>query len=51
MIGVGIGGSDSALSEFKKPNPTGFYATVIIGPKRQSELMYTWIKDGKEPPP
>ena len=54
MIGVGIGGSDSALNEFKKPNPTGFYGTVIISPKRHgeetSELMYTWIKDGKEPP-
>jgi L-arabinose transport system substrate-binding protein len=54
MIGVGIGGSDSALSEFKKPNPTGFYGTVIISPKRHgeetSELMYAWIKDGKEPP-
>lgn len=54
MIGVGIGGSDSALNEFKKPNPTGFYGTVIISPKRHgeetSELMYAWIKDGKEPP-
>jgi L-arabinose transport system substrate-binding protein len=54
MIGVGIGGSDSAMNEFKKPSPTGFYGTVIISPKRHgeetSELMYTWIKDGKEPP-
>ena len=44
MIGIGIGGSDSALNEFKKPNPTGFYGTVIISPKRHgeetSELMY-----------
>ena len=55
MIGVGIGGSDSAMNEFKKPSPTGFYGTVIISPKRHgeetSELMYTWIKDGKAPPP
>ncbi|KMY85647.1 L-arabinose-binding periplasmic protein precursor AraF [Candidatus Paraburkholderia calva] len=55
MIGIGIGGSDSALNEFKKPNPTGFYGTVIISPKRHgeetSELMYAWIKDGKSPPP
>jgi L-arabinose transport system substrate-binding protein len=54
MIGIGIGGSDSALNEFKKPNPTGFFATVIISPKRHGEetstLMYDWIKDGKEPP-
>lgn len=55
MIGIGIGGSDSALNEFKKPNPTGFFGTVIISPKRHgeetSELMYAWIKDGKAPPP
>jgi L-arabinose transport system substrate-binding protein len=54
MIGVGIGGSDSALNEFKKPTPTGFYGTVIISPKRHgeetSELVYAWIKDGTEPP-
>jgi L-arabinose transport system substrate-binding protein len=54
MIGIGIGGSDSALNEFKKPNPTGFFGTVIISPKRHgeetSELMYAWIKDGKTPP-
>ena len=54
MIGIGIGGSDSALNEFKKPQPTGFFGTVIISPKRHgeetSELMYAWIKDGKAPP-
>ncbi|PMS34567.1 L-arabinose-binding protein [Trinickia symbiotica] len=54
MIGVGIGGSDSALNEFKKPNPTGFFGTVIISPKRHgeetSDLMYAWITQGKEPP-
>ncbi|KND56820.1 L-arabinose-binding periplasmic protein precursor AraF [Candidatus Paraburkholderia schumanniana] len=54
MIGIGIGGSDSALNEFKKPNPTGFFGTVITSPKRHgeetSERMYAWIKDGKAPP-
>jgi L-arabinose transport system substrate-binding protein len=54
MIGIGIGGSDSALNEFKKPNATGFFGTVIISPKRHgeetSELMYAWITQGKEPP-
>ena len=34
MIGIGIGGTESALNEFKKPTPTGFYGTVIISPKR-----------------
>ncbi|MFC5429615.1 arabinose ABC transporter substrate-binding protein [Paraburkholderia denitrificans] len=54
MIGIGIGGADSALNEFKKPQPTGFFGTVIISPKRHgeetSDLMYTWITQGKEPP-
>ncbi|WP_296652029.1 arabinose ABC transporter substrate-binding protein [Paraburkholderia sp.] len=54
MIGIGIGGADSALNEFKKPQPTGFFGTVIISPKRHGEetsnLMYTWITQGKEPP-
>ncbi len=54
MIGIGIGGSDSAMNEFKKPNPTGFFGTVIISPKRHGEetsaLMYAWITQGKEPP-
>jgi L-arabinose transport system substrate-binding protein len=54
MIGIGIGGSDSALSEFKKPQLTGFLGTVIISPKRHgeetAELMYAWITQGKAPP-
>jgi L-arabinose transport system substrate-binding protein len=54
MIGVGIGGSESALNEFKKPQPTGFFGTVIISPKRHGEetasLMYEWINTGKMPP-
>ncbi|MFP3555262.1 arabinose ABC transporter substrate-binding protein [Paraburkholderia sp. SIMBA_049] len=54
MVGVGVGGSESALNEFKKPQPTGFFGTVIISPKRHgaetSTLVYEWIKTGKEPP-
>ena len=54
MIGIGIGGSESAINEFKKPNSTGFFGTVIISPKRHGEetstLMYDWITQGKEPP-
>jgi L-arabinose transport system substrate-binding protein len=54
MIGIGIGGSDSAINEFQKPNPTGFFGTVIISPKLHGEetstLMYDWIAQGKEPP-
>lgn len=53
VIGVGIGGS-SCLVEFEKPKPTGFYATVLISPKRHgyetTEHLYKWIKDGTKPP-
>ena len=53
MIGVGIGGADSAINEFKKPSATGFYGTVIISPKRhgyETALnMFEWIANGKEP--
>lgn len=54
MIGVGIGGAASALNEFKKPEQTGFFGTVLISPKRHgyetSLDMYDWIVNGKEPP-
>ena len=54
MIGVGIGGAQSALNEFNKPSPTGFFGTVLISPKRhgyETALdMYTWITQNQEPP-
>ncbi|HEY3284619.1 MAG TPA: arabinose ABC transporter substrate-binding protein [Armatimonadota bacterium] len=53
VIGVGIGGT-SALPEFDKPGPTGFFATVLISPLRHgfetTELLYKWVTTGKEPP-
>ncbi|KAB7604269.1 substrate-binding domain-containing protein, partial [Verminephrobacter sp. Larva24] len=53
IIGVGIGGSKSALNEFAKPAVTGFFGTVLISPKRHgyetAVNMYDWIKSGKEP--
>lgn len=53
VIGVGIGGAESAINEFKKPTPTGFFGTVIISPKRHgyetAMNMYEWIANGKEP--
>ncbi|MES2898870.1 MAG: arabinose ABC transporter substrate-binding protein [Pseudomonadota bacterium] len=55
MIGVGIGGSKTALNEFAKPQQTGFYGTVMLSPKRHgyetSVNLYEWIKNGKAPPP
>jgi L-arabinose transport system substrate-binding protein len=54
FIGVGIGGADSAINEFKKADATGFFGTVIISPKRhgyETALdMYDWVANGKEPP-
>lgn len=53
IIGVGIGGSQSALNEFAKPEPTGFFGTVLISPKRHgyetSINMYNWITTNKAP--
>lgn len=53
VVAVGIGGSDSAIYEFKKPDATGFFGSVIISPKRHgyetAVNMYDWIADGKEP--
>ena len=54
VIGVGIGGADSAINEFEKAKSTGFYGSVIISPKRHgyetATNMYQWIADDKEPP-
>ncbi len=54
FIGVGIGGADSAINEFKKPTATGFFGTVIISPKRhgyETALnMYDWVANDKAPP-
>ena len=54
VIGVGIGGSQSALNEFAKAQPTGFFGSVLISPKRHgyetSVNMYEWIKNDKAPP-
>ena len=53
VVAVGIGGSDSAINEFKKPDATGFFGSVIISPKRHgyetAVNMYNWITEGKEP--
>ena len=53
VIAVGIGGAESAVNEFKKPTPTGFFGTVIISPKRHgyetASDVYAWVKDNKAP--
>ena len=54
VIGIGIGGAESAINEFNKPSPTGFFGTVIISPKRHgyetAVNMYDWIANDQEPP-
>ncbi|MFB9240145.1 arabinose ABC transporter substrate-binding protein [Massilia antarctica] len=53
MIGIGIGGSKTALNEFAKPQPTGFFGTVMISPKRHgyetAANLYDWIATNKVP--
>jgi len=53
-IGIGIGGSKTALNEFAKPAATGFFGTVLISPKRhgyETALdMYNWITANQAPP-
>lgn len=53
VIGIGIGG-DTGKTDFEKPQATGFFASVLISPKRHgqetAEMVYHWIKDGVKPP-
>jgi len=55
MLAIGIGGSQTALNEFTKPTPTGFFGTVLISPKRHGYetaiAIYDWATAGKTPPP
>jgi L-arabinose transport system substrate-binding protein len=52
VIGVGINGT-SGVNDFKKEQPTGFFASVLLSPKQHgyntAEAMYRWVKDGAEP--
>lgn len=53
VIAIGINGTDS-VSELSKPAPTGFYGSMLLSAKdhgfRTAEMMYYWLKDGKQPP-
>lgn len=53
MLGIGIGGSQTALNEFSKPTPTAFFGTVLISPKRhgyETALnVYQWVAENKAP--
>ncbi|WP_397545574.1 arabinose ABC transporter substrate-binding protein [Roseateles oligotrophus] len=53
LIGIGIGGSQTALNEFTKPVATAFFGTVLISPKRHgyetAANMYQWITTNQAP--
>ena len=54
MLGIGIGGSQTALNEFTKPQPTAFFGTVLISPRRHGYetaiAVYQWVTENKVPP-
>ncbi len=53
VIGIGINGTD-AIPEFEKANPTGFFGSMLLSAQehgfKTTEMMYQWIREGKEPP-
>lgn len=55
VIAVGINGSATAEAEFQKADRTGFFATVLLSPKRHgfdtAEAMYRWIAEDTAPAP
>lgn len=55
VIGVGIGGSGTALAEFAKPRPTGFHASVLLSARRHgyetAAAVYDWVTREVRPPP
>jgi len=53
VIGIGINGTD-CIVEFQKDRPTGFYASILLAPRKHgfntAKMMYDWVKNGTEPP-
>jgi L-arabinose transport system substrate-binding protein len=51
-IGVGINGGTEAQGEFRSDTP--FWGSILLKARTHgygtAEMMYLWIKDGKEPP-
>lgn len=54
VIAVGINGSASAQGEFRKAQPTAFYASILLDARRHGYdttlAMYRWITENVEPP-
>lgn len=55
LIGVGIGGSGSAIADLSKTRPTGFYASILLSPRAHGYdtalAMYRWVSEGRVPAP
>jgi L-arabinose transport system substrate-binding protein len=53
VCGIGINGTD-CLDEFRKSEPTGFYASILLTPRKHgyetAAMMHEWVTAGKEPP-
>jgi L-arabinose transport system substrate-binding protein len=53
LVGIGINGTD-CIGEFEKEKENGFYASVLLAPRRHgyetAEMIYKWVAEGKEPP-
>jgi ABC-type sugar transport system substrate-binding protein len=54
IIGIGIGGSESAIAELARPRPTGFVATVLLSARAHgygtAVALHRWITQGVRPP-
>lgn len=53
VIGIGINGTD-CHTEFEKKTPTGFWASILLSPKRHgydtTTMVYRWVAENVEPP-
>lgn len=54
VVAIGINGDTGVIDEFKKATPTGLFGSILLQARRHgydtADMMYHWIKDGKEPP-
>jgi L-arabinose transport system substrate-binding protein len=52
-IAIGINGTD-CIPELERAKPTSFHGSMLLSAKahgyQTAEMMYRWIKEGKEPP-
>lgn len=53
VVAIGINGDTGVIDEFKKPQPSGLFGSILLQARRHgydtAEAMFHWLKDGKEP--